>query len=113
MIIGQIVHDIIGPTGVLTSTRDEVGLNGTVTSEEAGYNEYKVKITQDLVIKANVSSFKKLGIQAPSGTVALINNKRIQIGRSEVYELDDDDIPIKSLLFENEDISNLIIDYTA
>lgn len=56
----------------------------------------------------------KLGIQAPAGTRAYINNKTILIGRTGIYELDDD-ILINSISFVdytnnaqmNEDIENI------
>ena len=42
--------------------------------------------------------FNKLGIQAPPGTKAVINEKTIMVGRTGIYELDED-ITITSLRF--------------
>lgn len=112
MIIGQIVHDIIGPTGVKTSTKEERGLGTIITNKtDSDYENHKVKLTTNLVDKVNKGSFSRIGIQAPAGTVAVINGKDIQIGRTEVYELNDNDIPIISLTFSSEIVNNLIIDY--
>ena len=54
----------------------------------------------------------KLGIQAPPGTIASINGKPILIGRTGIYELDED-IKIESLSFNfnTENLRNVIIDY--
>ena len=41
----------------------------------------------------------KLGIQAPPGTKAVINSKEVMVGRTGIYELDED-IAITSLKFE-------------
>ena len=43
--------------------------------------------------------FNKLGIQAPPGTKAVINGKEIMVGRTGIYELDED-IAITTLRFE-------------
>lgn len=54
----------------------------------------------------------KLGIQAPPGTMLSINNKPILIGRTGIYELDDD-ITIDSLQFnyDTANLRNIIIDF--
>lgn len=48
---------------------------------------------------SGAKQFNKLGIQAPPGTKALINNKEIMVGRTGIYELDED-IAITALRFE-------------
>ena len=58
----------------------------------------------------------KLGIQAPAGTVVVLNdNKNIVIGRSGIYELNDDDIIITSVVFpivqESKNLNNIVVDY--
>lgn len=112
MIIGQIIYDVISPSGVRASTSDNdvktiIYDDGTSSS----YDANKIKITSDLVAKVSKGKFSKIGIQAPSGTLAVINGKNIQIGRTETYELDDPDLPIESLRFKDPGVKNLIIDF--
>lgn len=45
------------------------------------------------------SQFIKLGIQAPPGTKAMIEEREIIIGRTGMYELDDDSISLTSVYF--------------
>ena len=55
-------------------------------------------------------SWIKLGIQAPPGSKWEINKKEILIGRTGMYELDDD-IVVTSLKYISGDFKNIIIDY--
>lgn len=56
-------------------------------------------IFSDVVTAYGASQFHKLGIQAPPGTKVIMNTtKNIMIGRTGIYELDDD-ISIVSLYF--------------
>lgn len=100
--IGQVVYNLqdFHSSGGLISTSAK-NLSSTVTSESSGYAADRLNIfTNDLVKLFNASSFLKLGIQAPPGTkVKLNSNKLIMIGRTGVYELDED-IKITGLQFE-------------
>lgn len=110
MIVGQIIYDVISPSGVCASTSDD-DVKTIIYDTSPSYKDDKIKITEDLVAKVNKGEFSKIGIQAPSGTLAVINGKNIQIGRTETYELDDPDLPIESLRFEDSSVKNLIIDF--
>lgn len=55
--------------------------------------------------------FIKLGIQAPAGTQFVVNEKKIMVGRTGIYELDDD-IQINSLYFVPPKIYELDIEQT-
>lgn len=110
MIIGQIIYDVISPSGVRASTSDN-DVKTIIYDTSSSYDADKIKITSDLVAKVSKDKFSKIGIQAPSGTLAVINGKNIQIGRTETYELDDPDLPIESLRFEDSGVKNLIIDF--
>ena len=55
-------------------------------------------------------SWIKLGIQAPPGSQWQINDKKILIGRTGMYELDDD-IIVSRLQYLGGDYKNIIIDY--
>lgn len=56
------------------------------------------------------SGFKKIGIQAPPGTVAVIGTasdqsataQRIMIGRTGIYEMEDDEVQIRYFRFEQQ-----------
>lgn len=100
--IGQVVYNLqdFHSSGGLISTAGK-NLSSTVTSESKNYDTERLNIfTNDLVKLFNASSFSKLGIQAPPGTKVVLNsNKTIIIGRTGVYELDED-IKITGLHFE-------------
>lgn len=49
-------------------------------------------------IVGNGEKWFKLGVQAPAGTQLIINNKTIMVGRSGIYELDDN-VTIETLKF--------------
>lgn len=58
-------------------------------------------IFSDLVSAYGASHFYKLGVQAPPGSKMVVNkNKEIIVGRTGIYELDDDIPPIENLYFE-------------
>ena len=109
MQFGQIIHDIVGLDGYLTSTKED--LSGIINSSNNSYETSKINITQNLVTKIGSNNFDSIGIQAPPGTIAVINGHNFQIGLNGVYELHDKDILITSLSFLSNDIKNLIIDY--
>ena len=52
----------------------------------------------------------KLGIQAEEGTVVLINNVNIKIGKTGIYELDNV-VSVKNLVFPNGADANTLIDF--
>lgn len=82
--IGQICYNVID-----TSSSD--GNKGYISS---GINIYN-----DIVNAYGARQFTKVGIQAPPGAqVVMNNNKTIMIGRTGIYELDED-IAITSLKF--------------
>lgn len=59
----------------------------------------KLNIFSDLVSSYGAKQFNKIGIQAPPGTKVVMNtNKTIMVGRTGIYELDDD-IVITNLYF--------------
>lgn len=61
--------------------------------------------------KDNIIDYKgllKLGIQAEPDTIVYINNERIRIGKTGIYELDYS-VAIKSLYFEEDTMA--LIDY--
>ena len=108
MEVGQIFYRLLDPrTGKYLSTGDETG-----ESPQSRINIYNDIVSQ----YPGASHFTKVGIQAPPGTRAVLNDKPIMIGRTGVYELDQD-IEITSLRFErtynyrrNEDESNNLIE---
>lgn len=80
--IGQIYYNVLNTA------------NGTYETSAKGSN-----IFSDVVAAYGAQQFNKLGIQAPPGTKVVINDtKTIMIGRTGIYELDDN-IVILSLRF--------------
>ena len=55
-------------------------------------------------------SLNKLGIQAPEGTLVEINDVRIKIGKTGIYELDET-VAIRKLVFPNGANSSVIVDF--
>lgn len=108
MKFGQIVHDLVQLDGSRISTR-EGNPGTTISSTDPSYETNKIDITKNLV----TGTFNHVGIQAPEGTVVIINGSNFTIGTNEVFELFDKDIPIQSLTFSSSNIKNLIIDYTS
>lgn len=112
--IGQVVYNLqdFHASGGLVST-SATNPSTTVSSLSDTYESDRMNIfTQDLVKDVfKVSNFTKLGIQAPPGTkVKLNSNKIIMIGRTGVYELDED-VKISGLQFERP--KKYIIDSVA
>lgn len=107
--IGQIVYnlqDYINSGGLISTDKDS--RSTTVSSTDADYLTKRIDITQNVVTG---SGYTKVGIQAPAGTRAILNtNKTILIGRTGIYELDED-IVITSLYFIKP--KNYIIDEEA
>ena len=91
MEVGQIFYRVLdNRSGKYISTGDETGDNPNG----------RIKIYQDIIAQyPGASRLTKVGIQAPPGTRVVINDKTIMIGRTGVYELDQD-IAITSLRFE-------------
>ena len=86
--VGQLYYRVLDTTSGTYITSDNL-------STEAMYG-----LGANLVsFYGGAKQFSKLGIQAPPGTKAVINSKEIMVGRTGIYELDDD-IIITSLRFE-------------
>ncbi len=100
--VGQIVYNVqdYQTSGGYIST-SATNLNTTVSSaNNPGYNDAKIDIfDSNIVDRFDSKKFTKLGVNAPPGTRFILNtNKTILIGRSGIYELDED-IIITSLQF--------------
>lgn len=99
--VGQVVYNLrdFHSSGGLISTSAK-DYSQTVTSESSTYETARLNIfTNELVSLFGATAFTKLGIQAPPGTKVVLNgNKTIMIGRTGVYELDED-IKITALQF--------------
>lgn len=55
-------------------------------------------------------NINKLGIQTSPGTVVLINDVSIKIGRTGIYELDET-VNVKSLIFQDGADADTIVDF--
>ena len=104
--VGQIIYNIEdynSSGGYISTSKNNIAQ--TVTSKD--YNNFEdylghiIDIFDDNIVNKVVSgaSFSNLGIQAPPGTRAIINGKKIMIGRTGVYETVED-IAVTSLVFE-------------
>lgn len=71
-----------------------------VDNNSGGYvSSDGIDIYSDIVSQYNASSFTKIGVQAPPGTQMVLNSsKGIMVGRTGIYELDED-IEITSMYF--------------
>lgn len=74
-----------------------------VPNKTAGTGTYKypssIDIYSDIVAQVGARQFSKVGVQSPPGTRLVLNtNKQILIGRTGIYELDED-IAITNLYF--------------
>lgn len=91
--VGQIYWRVLDVGEYITTdnlTKDYFYYN---TEESASNKDH------DLVKFYQATQFTKLGVQAPPGTRMIINdNKAIMVGRTGIYELDED-IPVTSLKF--------------
>lgn len=99
--IGQIIFNVqdYHSSGGYIST-DSYNLAGTVSSDQPGYLNNRINIFDtNIVDRFDSKEFSKLGIQAPPGTKVILNEtKNITIGRSGIYELDEN-IIITSIKF--------------
>lgn len=74
-----------------------------------------INLAENLIVDSNV--WNKLGIQAPKGSIFIINGKSIIIGISGIYEIDNPAIEIYELYYDKEHSPqqmkpiNIIIDY--
>lgn len=84
--IGQILYKV------------KVPQDGSITS-----NPSNINIFNNILNQIGVSSIKKLGIQAPNGTICYVNGQEIMIGRTGMYELDEV-IIVSSLYFVKKQI---------
>lgn len=72
-------------------------MNNNSSSYES--SSANLNIFRDLVSAYGAKQFNKIGIQAPPGTKVVMNtNKTVMVGRTGIYELDDD-IAITNLYF--------------
>lgn len=70
-----------------------------VDNNSGSYVSGTIDIFKDIVAAYGAKQFNKLGIQAPPGTRVVMNNtKTIMIGRTGIYELDED-ITITNMYF--------------
>lgn len=79
--IGQILYKV------------KIPQDGSETTYPAGIDIYS-----EILSQVGTTNIKKLGIQAPSGTICYVNDQEIMIGRTGIYELDEV-ISITSLRF--------------
>lgn len=93
--IGQILYKV------------KVPQDGSITTSPD-----KLNIFNDILTQIGVTSIKKLGIQAPPGTICYVNKQEIMIGRTGMYELDEI-IVVSSLYFVKKQIYILDSDATA
>lgn len=70
-----------------------------VDNNSGGYIKSGENIFADIVNQIGASQFNKVGVQAPPGTKIVMNSsKTIMVGRTGIYELDDD-IAITNMYF--------------
>lgn len=70
-----------------------------IDNNSGSYASSKEDIYTDLVTQVGASQFNKVGVQAPPGTKMVMNeSKQIMIGRTGIYELDED-IAITNMYF--------------
>lgn len=83
--------------------------------------QYYYKIPVGGVIKSNIEAnelksgirnlrAKRLGIQAPAGTSFELNGHVVIIGRSGIYQFEDDELQITSIKVVGEPVAGIIID---
>lgn len=112
--IGQIIYNLedYGTNdGLISTSKDKKSIISSEKDPE--YKNNRINIFQELLSQ---EEYVKLGIQAPPGTRLQINGKNIIVGRTGVYELDEE-IIVTSLKFlsptsdSSIDLYNIIIDY--
>lgn len=80
-----------------------------VKIQEASIEFYSIINLLTTVIQPNI--LKKIGVQAPSGTLMSINGEQIRVGKSGIYEIMEE-IDINSIGFVvKDDSSYFILDY--
>lgn len=133
--IGQVIYnleDYAGSGGLITTSKHSLekviaSTNNPNINGGEDYEVDKVNIFEKNILNTyGISSVYKLGIQAPSGTKFYLNStavpqedgtvlyaggQEIIVGRTGIYELDDD-IKITSLLFERPKQYTIDIDQT-
>lgn len=88
--VGQIVYNLQTQAGVVSSSQTSWQTQTTNPAD-------RINIYEDIL--KNKFTISKLGVQGPAGATMIINDKRIMIGRTGIYELDEG-IPITTLKFE-------------
>ena len=58
-----------------------------------------------------IISLSKFGIFAPEGTIILLNNKEIKIGKTKMYQIDE--VDITSIKFLENSSNEVIIDFVV
>lgn len=100
--VGQIIYNLedYNSSGGYISTANGNTTQTITSATDPDYETNKIDIfTRNLVEIYASKQFSKVGIQAPPGTKLVMNtNKNIMIGRTGVYELDED-IAITGLYF--------------
>lgn len=89
-----------------------MGVNGYVGQLKGPFKANENLI--DLIIDnatIKIKYIKHLGIQAPMGTIVVINNIETEIGKTGFYEVGNLNTQINSLYFTNPTDENIILDY--
>lgn len=111
--IGQIVYNLedYQTSGGYVSTSKFDGISSLIRTQDiyndADYVRARVDIFSDVIRTFNLGAIYKLGIQAPPGTKFLLDGKKFLMGRTGIYEMDEE-IKISSLQFEEP--KNYVID---
>ena len=58
-----------------------------------------------------ITGLSKFGIFAPEGTIILLNNKEIKIGKTKIYQIDE--VNITSIKFLENSSNEVIIDFVV
>ena len=70
-----------------------------IDNNSGSYVSSGQNIFSDIIAQVGASQFNKVGVQAPAGTkIVMIESKTIMVGRTGIYELDDD-IAITNMYF--------------
>lgn len=85
------------------------GYSGQIRGPFIANQELFEKIKEDCV--NNVDYISHIGVQAYPGTIIIINDKEIEIGRMKIYEASSDETEITSIKFKNNTDEDTIIDY--
>ena len=106
------VGQIRGGFDIYDLNEQEIDLNTYPTDVDINNlsREERKEYLKNITMPFESEKWIKLGIQAPPGSEWEINDKKILIGRTGIYELDDD-IVVTSLKYKSGDFKNIIIDY--